>query len=256
MTNNNSLTSGSRPALAGVLLLTAASVVAGDPAAAQMPMGGTSFAVSALPAAQDLRAIEVAAEDEIRRQAPESTAESSPIDPRVRLAACDRSLRALLPQGVTIGARVNVRVSCSGGFINWSVNVPVAVSTEASVVVATRSLTMGSPIGLDDVSVEVRRFPGTVRCCATKPEEVVGLLARRTIPAAGVVPLDAIEQAPAIKRGELVTVVATLPGVEIRSSGIALGDARPGEAVRIRHSTSSKVFQARADTAGVVRVDR
>lgn len=85
---------------------------------------------------------------------------------------------------------------------------------------------------------------------------MVGLLARRSIPVAGVVPLDAVEQAPAIKRGEIVTVVAALPGLEIRSSGIALGDARPGETVRVRHSTSSKVIQARADTPGVVRVDR
>jgi len=115
---------------------------------------------------------------------------------------------------------------------------------------------MGSPIGAEDISLEVRRFPGTVRCCATNPDEVIGLLARRTIPVAGVIPLDAIEQAPAIKRGELVTVVASLPGMEVRSSGVALGDARPGEAVRIRHSTSSKVIQARADTPGVVRVDR
>jgi len=219
-------------------------------------IGGLTVAPGVALTAQDLGAIDSAAKEEIRRHAPESTVETSPLDARIRLAECDRPLSASLPPSVTIGPRANVRVACTGGLVNWSVTVPVTISTETAVLVATRPISMGRPIAAEDISVEVRRFPGTVRCCATAPDEVVGLLARRTIPVAGVIPLDAIEQAPAIKRGELVTVVATLPGVEIRSSGIALGDARPGEAVRIRHSTSSKVFQARADTPGVVRVDR
>lgn len=206
--------------------------------------------------AQDLAAIDTAAKEESRRQAPESTVETTPLDARIRLAICDRPLRTSLPPSVTLGPRANVRVACSGGLVNWSVTISVAISTETAIIVANRRISIGSLIAADDISVELRRFPGTARCCATQPDDVVGLRARRTIPAAGVIPLDAIEQPPAIKRGELVTVVAMLPGVEIRSSGVALGDARPGEAVRIRHSTSSKVFQARADTPGVVRVDR
>jgi flagella basal body P-ring formation protein FlgA len=68
--------------------------------------------------------------------------------------------------------------------------------------------------------------------------------------------MDALDRPPAIKRGEVVVVVAAVPGIEIRSSGVALADARIGETVRIRHSSSLKVIQARADTPGVVRVDR
>lgn len=256
MWNTSFLTPRPRPVLVGLTLISGLLSGLAAPSLAQIAPGGGSLAVSALPGAQDLRAIELAAEEEIRRQAPESKTEIAPIDSRLRLAACDRPLRASLPPNVTIGPRVNVRVACTGGFVNWSVTVQVGVFTEASVVVATRALPMGAPISDADVSVEVRRLPGTARCCATNPADVVGLLARRTIPASAVVPLDAVERAPAIKRGEIVTVVASLPGLEIRSSGVALSDARPGETVRIRHSTSSKVIQARADTEGVVRVDR
>jgi len=74
-----------------------------------------------MPAAQDLGAIEAAAKDEIRRQAPESIAETAPLDARLRIAACDRPLRASLPPSVTIGPRANVRVACTGGLVNWSV---------------------------------------------------------------------------------------------------------------------------------------
>jgi flagella basal body P-ring formation protein FlgA len=115
---------------------------------------------------------------------------------------------------------------------------------------------MGSAIGPNDINVEVRRLAGTARCCASQPDEVLGRLVKRTIQANQLVPLDALETSPAVKRGETVMVIASLPGVEIRASGVALGDAQPGESVRVRHSTSLKVIQARADTQGVVRVDR
>ncbi len=217
---------------------------------------GGSMAHSSTLRIQDLRALERAAIEEVERQAPGSTAEVSPLDPRLQLAACDTPLQTSLPPNVTIGPRVNLRVACTAGTVQWSVNVPVTVSTETAVVVANHALPMGSPIGPADIRIETRKFPGTSRCCATAPEAVVGFLVRRTIPADVVVPMDAIDRPPAIKRGEVVVVVAAAPGIEIRSSGVALADARIGETVRIRHSSSLKVIQARADTPGVVRVDR
>lgn len=205
---------------------------------------------------QDLASVEQAAIEEVGRQAPGSIAQVAPLDRRLQLAACDQPLQASLPPNVTIGPRVNLRVACTAGFVQWSVNVSVNVSTEAAVVVANQSLPMGSAIGPNDVRLETRKFPGTVRCCSSDINDVVGLLVRRTIAAEAVVALDALDRPPAVRRGEVVMVVAALPGIEIRSSGVALADARIGETVRIRHSTSLKVIQAKADTPGVVRVDR
>ncbi len=226
---------------------------------AQTPPGpGPSPMAQPTPAAtgfQDLRLIEEAARAELRRQAPEATAEISPMDPRLRLAACDRPLQAALPNNASLGTRATVRVTCGGGTASWAVTVPAALFSELPVVVAQRALSMGSVVTAEDVKMAVRRFPGTARCCATAPEQVVGRLVRRSLMADQVLPLDAIEEAPAVRRGETVTVLASLPGVEIRASGVALSDAKAGETLRIRHSTSLKVFQARADTPGVVRVD-
>lgn len=215
----------------------------------------TSFAQGTI-ALQDLTTVERAAAEEVRRQAPDSIVEPQSLDRRLQLVACDQPLQSTLPANVTLGPRLNVRVACTSGFVQWSVTVPVAVSTETAVVVTNRALPMGSAVGPEDVRLETRRFPGTSRCCATTIESVVGLLVRRSLSAETVLPMDALDRPPAIRRGEVVVVVAALPGVEIRSSGVALADARTGETVRIRHSTSLKVIQARADTPGVVRVDR
>jgi flagella basal body P-ring formation protein FlgA len=227
------------------------------PALSLLAVSTPAQAQEAAPAvpAQDLRQIEVAARAEIRRQAPEATVEITPMDPRLRLPNCDRPLQASLPPNINLGARATVRVSCGGGTVSWMATVPVSLFTEVPVVVLRRALPMGSIVGAEDVTVAARRFPGTVKCCATAPEQVVGRLVRRSLSADQVLPLDAVEEAPAVRRGETVTVLASLPGLQIRASGVALADARAGETVRVRHATTLKVFQARADTQGVVRVD-
>lgn len=244
--------SKTRAARALALMISAVAMTAGS----QTTINVSGNAAGPGLGLQDLRAVETAVREELQRQAPDSTADITPPDPRLRLAACDRPLRASLPPNVTLGSRVNMRVSCAGGNVIWSVTIPALIWSEVPVVVAQRSLPMGSAIGPNDINVEVRRLAGTARCCASQPDEVLGRLVKRTIQANQLVPLDALETIPAVKRGETVMVIASLPGVEIRASGVALGDAQPGESVRVRHSTSLKVIQARADTQGVVRVDR
>lgn len=248
-------TSTSSPRASGALALALALSALAVSASAQTGSVTPSMNMNA-PALQDLGAIEAIARAELQRQAPTSTADIAPLDPRLRLASCDRPLRAALPPNVTLGSRVNLRVNCSGGAVTWSVTVPAEIWSEVPVVIAQRALPMGSSIGAEDITIEVRRLAGTANCCAAQPEQVLGRLVRRSIQANQTIPLDALDTAPAVKRGETVMVVASLPGVEIRASGVALGDAQPGESVRVRHATSLKVIQARADTQGVVRVDR
>ena len=151
--------------------------------------------------------------------------------------------------------RASVRVACQGQ-IPWSVLVTVRLETEAEVVVARRSLPVGTVLGEDEMKIIRRRLPGTIDCCATDIAAMAGQRVRRPIAAEAVITLDSIEAPPLVRRGEIVTVVADAAGFEVRSVGTALADAREGDAVRIRHSTSLRIIQARADSRGVVRVDR
>jgi flagella basal body P-ring formation protein FlgA len=134
--------------------------------------------------------------------------------------------------------------------------VPVTVATDAEVVVATRALVPGTVLKSDEMKTVRRRIPGFIDCCATDTAALLGQRLRRPVVADAPIPLDSVEAAPVVKRGEIVTVIAGAPGFEVRSTGTALADAREGDAVRVRHATSLRVIQARADTQGVVRADR
>ena len=203
---------------------------------------------------QDLRTLTAAAEAAIESRGDGISATADIPDSRLRLAACDAPLDTALPQ-VVKGPRMSVRVSC-GGATPWSVLVPVRVETTARVVVARRALVPGTLLSTDDLQTVERRIAGFADCCAADPAALLGQKVRRPVPADAPIPLDSVEAAPLVRRGEIVTVIAGAPGFEVRSSGIAMADAKEGDAVRVRHSTSLRVIQARADSKGVVRADR
>ena len=187
---------------------------------------------------QDLSEIRAAAESAIGVNGTGISVTAEPPDRRLRLAPCGQPLSSNFATPIRNG-RASVRVACQGQ-IPWSVLVTVRLETEAEVVVARRSLPVGTVID----------------CCATDIAAMAGQRVRRPIAAEAVITLDSIEAPPLVRRGEIVTVVADAAGFEVRSVGTALADAREGDAVRIRHSTSLRIIQARADSRGVVRVDR
>ncbi|MCX7051316.1 MAG: flagellar basal body P-ring formation chaperone FlgA [Proteobacteria bacterium] len=203
---------------------------------------------------QDLSEIRAAAESAIGVNGTGISVTAEPPDRRLRLAPCGQPLSSNLATPIRNG-RASVRVACQGQ-IPWSVLVTVRLETEAEVVVARRSLPVGTVLGEDEMKIIRRRLPGTIDCCATDIAAMAGQRVRRPIAAEAVITLDSIEAPPLVRRGEIVTVVADAAGFEVRSVGTALADAREGDAVRIRHSTSLRIIQARADSRGVVRVDR
>ena len=201
---------------------------------------------------QDLSEIRAAAEHAIGAKGAGLYITAEPPDRRLRLAPCDRPLTATLATPIRNG-RTSARVACQGQN-PWGILVTVKVETEAEVVVASRALTIGTVLGDDEMKIIRRRLPGTIDCCATNTAALAGQRVRRPIAADAVITLDSIEAPPLVRRGE--TVIAGAAGFEVRSAGTALADAREGDAVRIRHSTSLRIIQARADSRGVVRVDR
>ncbi len=225
------------------------------------PLTCIATAVAMLPihaaaGLHDLGVIVATARTTLMATAPTASIEIAPLDPRVRLPRCSSALRASLPPSQsTHSSRIAVRVQCDGP-TPWNVAVTADVSTDMPVVVATRALRAGQAVSPADLEIVTRRLAGVGSCCATELGEVIGQTVRRPIGGGEPVRFEALETPPAIRRGELVTIVASNPGMEIRATGVALGDARSGEPVRIRHSSSLRIVQARADTPGVARVDR
>jgi flagella basal body P-ring formation protein FlgA len=85
--------------------------------------------------------------------------------------------------------------------------------------------------------------------------QVVGMLAKRTIRAGRAIDNKNVEQPPVIAKGEPVKIFAGKGGLEISTKGIAIMNGRLGEYIRVKNISSNKLVYCKVDAPGIVSVE-
>jgi flagella basal body P-ring formation protein FlgA len=175
--------------------------------------------------------------------------EIAPLDPRLRLAACDVPLAAFSPPGARRGANGTVGVRCAGAQ-PWKLYLGVRVSSRDHVLVATRPLARDAVLSAADLSL-VERDVGTLgQGYLSDAAQLAGMRLRRPVPAGAVLTQSMLAAVPLVARGQQVTLEAGSGGMHIRMAGEALGAAALGQRVRVKNLSSDRVVE------GVVRSDQ
>jgi len=206
---------------------------------------------------QPLASIRAAAEEQVRSQLHGVLytlhTQAVDLDPRLHFARCPGEL-VTSQIGSQPAARVTVRVSCGTGGVHWTVFVPVSVESEIPVLVLRQSALRGARVAADAVSTETRRVPGL----ATDYVSDVTLLTRRTlarnVPAGTALTAELLQADCIVHQGQAVTLVASLPGIEVRAPAKALEDGREGARVRVQNLASLKVVQGVVDASGLIYI--
>jgi flagella basal body P-ring formation protein FlgA len=201
---------------------------------------------------QDLASIRAAAERAVRLEAGATgdalTLEVSPLDPRLRVALCDRPLHAFVTASSASGLRnqTTVGVRCESS-IRWTVYTSVNVQTQARVLVARRSLARDTEITASDFQLQDRRVPGLASAYVSDPAALAGQRLGHPIAAGDALTAEALAPANLIHRGQQVTLVAHSGGFEVRMAGVALSDGRESERIKVQNQSSQRVVE------GIVR---
>ena len=174
------------------------------------------------------------------------------LDPRLRLPKCAVALDAFLPGGAKPFGATSVGVRCRG-VRPWTVYQRANVRVFERVLVASRFLAKNTILSPADLQAE-RRELSTLTEYATTSENLLGKQLRRALPAGAVVVPQAVKGVPLIRQGETVTLVMRQGGMEVRSSGIALGDAELGQRLRVRNESSKRVVEGTATASRLVEV--
>lgn len=189
------------------------------------------------------------AETAVQAARPGATAKAE-IDGNTRLPACARPPQAIVRGS---GATPEVVLVCSGPR-RWTFYVPVEVSQRQDVMVLTQPVLPGEPIAAG----MVRRQPRDVAQLAgdyfTSESAVVGQVAARALGAGAVLEHDDVHAAPVIHRGEAVTLEYRSDLLQVRTPGLALGEAAPGQIVKVENEGSHRIVSGTAVAAGVVAV--
>lgn len=176
------------------------------------------------------------------------------LDPRLRLTACDTPLEVSLAAGARPTGRTVVAVHCPLPR-PWSLYVPAKVAAPIFVVVATRNLARNQVLTAADIAVEQRDANDLPTSYLTDPNQIVGKVLARPATAGSVLSLGQAQAPVVVRRGDRVTLEVQTAGFEVRSSGVALGDAGLGERVSVRNENSRRVVEGTVKKAGIVTMD-
>ena len=205
---------------------------------------------AAAQAWQDNDDIRAAAEsylrDRVGKGAGRTTVEASALDPRHRLPKCEQPLRTFMRRGVEIGPRTIVGVSCDGTK-SWTLYVPVNLFVTADVLVAARSLPRGHLLTAGDLSRDERDVSRMHSGYLTEARELVGQRLKHQVIAGRPLTLAMIEANRIVSRGQTVTLVAAVPGINVTMTGKALMDGALNQRIRVENLNSGRIIE------GIVR---
>ncbi|MGE0115397.1 MAG: flagellar basal body P-ring formation chaperone FlgA [Steroidobacteraceae bacterium] len=218
--------------------------------AAIMPVQATGF--------ESLQAIQTSAEQHLRTVLPNNSGnvyfKTDELDNRLRLADCPTPLEAFLPSGASIGSRVTIGVRCTQG-TQWTVYVPVSIESEAPSLILNKALARNAAVTAQDVEIRVQRLPGLGSTNLRSVAELDGKRLKRDLPAGTILNPAMLQPEILIHRGQQVTVVAKMAGIEVRSQAVALGDGSINSRIRVKNLNSAKVVEGLVDNSNMVRVD-
>ncbi len=175
------------------------------------------------------------------------------LDSRLRLPACDGNLTAARPQGSVLTARNTIGVTCPSGN-EWTVYVPVTLESETTVLVTRRAAARGANLTAEDVEERTQLVPGIASNYVADPAKLAGMHAKRAIPAGTALTADVLAPNLLIKRGQQVTLLAAVGGIEVRASGRALTEGGAADRIRVQNLNSTRVVEGFVESADIVRI--
>jgi flagellar basal body P-ring formation protein FlgA len=178
------------------------------------------------------------------------------LDSRLRLAACNETLAFNLLDTTGNGGNVNVQVVCNRANTasgRWTILVPTFATVFRPVAIAGRALQRGEPITAADVETEIRDMSQYRQGFALEANLVIGKEAKYPIAKGEAFRTSALGAPLVIKRGEEVSIQATVGAISVVTNGIATGDGRLGQQIRVKNNQSERIINARVVGPGKVQ---
>jgi flagella basal body P-ring formation protein FlgA len=175
------------------------------------------------------------------------------LDPRLRMAACDRPLTTTQQSpGVPLG-RVTVKVRCEGA-APWTVFVGASVKLLRPVVVTVRPMKRDSVLAEGDLALREQDVGLLSQGYLTELDQALGQkLVRPTVNGQVLTPVH-LEQVAVVVKGDHVVITARAGTLAVRMPGEALSDGGMSEQIRVRNLNSQRVVKARVMGPGQVEV--
>lgn len=170
------------------------------------------------------------------------------IDPRQKIPSCHNYTYEALNFSPEV-ANFSVKVSCSTN--DWFTFVNVTMSKLQSVVVATTSVSPGQLLSSQSLTVKQIDVSRLRSSTFLQPEQIIGARAKKRMRQGSIITTNML---CFVCKGDRVTITASINGLSIKATGMALEDGNLGDSIKIENTTTDKVIIAKVQKQGEVRV--
>jgi flagella basal body P-ring formation protein FlgA len=155
------------------------------------------------------------------------------LDPRLRLAPCER-VEAYLPAGARAWGRTRIGLRCLQGTTRWNVSMPLTVRVWAQAVVLAVPLPAGSVLASEHLALAEVDWAAEPASAFADPARLIGRSLARPLPAGGAPRQTDLKSRQWFAAGDTVRVVASGAGFAITSEATALSHGLEGQTARVR----------------------
>ena len=171
------------------------------------------------------------------------------LDPRMGARSCEQPLAVSLANNAGLTRQTTVMLTCNDRD-HWRMFIPVRISQLRPVVVTARPLTPGQVIGSGDIKMSHIDIHQLRDSAYDDVEQLIGAQVKRRVGANE--PLQARHMC-FVCRGQDVTILSGVGGLEIRATGVARSDGLLGDRITVRNSRSNQDIQAVVSGTNEVR---
>lgn len=173
------------------------------------------------------------------------------LDRRLRLAQCDRPLTMTINDPAYNGGSQTVHTRCEGS-APWAIYVPAQISLFRELPVATRNLERGEIVSSGDISLEVVNTSLVRQGQLADAGSIIGKEVKRPVAKGDPFRVAALDAPLVVKRGDPVEIKLEAGAITVNTMGVALGNGRIGERIRVKNGQSERTISARVIAAGKV----
>lgn len=181
------------------------------------------------------------------KSAPRVEIEVGQLDPRLRLAPCQK-IEPYLPQNSRPLGKTRIGLRCVQGAKAWNVYLPITVKLLAPSLVATGALPAGTLLEarhLRSAEVDLAEHPSPA---IGQSEAALGRTLGRGLAAGDALRQGDLRQRQWFRAGDMVRVVAAGPGFAISSQAQAIDAGVEGQPVRARTESGRVITGLATDT--------
>ena len=176
-----------------------------------------------------------------------------PLDSRLAPALCDAPLQALPANANrTLGA-MSVGVRCNGSQ-PWTIYVRGTVNAYTNIPVLTQSVPRGEIVSDSDISIEKVEIRSDFDKIIVDRADIVGKQARRALGAGQPLRFSQLMHPILIERGQEVTLVSGIAGVQVRMQGKALASGAAGDRILVANERSGRRLEGVVGQDGTVKI--